>query len=90
MFKTSLVKNAVMRTFCRPFGVGDQMGKLHYNHCRSATVNSYKNLQFLQLQLNPHATCPSESTTDTNFQSKRSNHSALQPPPRSPLQSPST
>ena len=34
-------------------------------------------------QLTPHTTCPSESSADTNFTSKRSHHNALQSPPPS-------
>ena len=36
-------------------------------------------------QLTPHATCPSESSADTNFPSKRSHYRALQPLPPSRL-----
>ena len=32
------------------------------------------------IQLTPRPTCPSKSSADTNFPSKRSHHSALQPP----------
>ena len=41
-------------------------------------------------QLTPRATCPSEFSADTNFPSKRSHHSALQPLPSSPPPSPAT
>ena len=41
-------------------------------------------------QYSLRATCPSESSADTNFTSKRSHHSALQSPPSSPPPSPAT
>ena len=41
-------------------------------------------------QLTPRATCPSESSADTNFASKRSQHSAQQPLPPSQPPSPAT
>ena len=46
-----------------------------------SSVPIYKHpLKQYYRQLTPRATCPSESSADTNFANKRSHHSALQSP----------
>ena len=55
----------------------------------SVPMNKRPSKQYYR-QLTLRATCPSESSTDTNFASKRSHHSALQPLPSSPPPSPAT
>ena len=55
----------------------------------SVPMNKRPSKQYYR-QLTPLATCPSESSADTNFANKRSHHSALQSSPPSPPPSPAT
>ena len=48
----------------------------------SVPMNKRPSEQYYR-QLTSRATCPSESSADTNFASKRSHHNALQPMPHS-------
>ena len=55
----------------------------------SVPMNRHPSKQYYR-QLTPCATYPSESSANTNFPSKRSHHSALQPLPHSLPPSPAT